>query len=153
MSESTSRERPDSSALSEAGAAIKRESRALGGEAKAAADKLACSQRDALADYVAALADAANSAADDLQAAGYGHSAAPLRRTADEVGGFAEKLQQREPGELWRDAESFARDHPAVVFGAGLVIAFGVTRFLKSSSPAAAEQGESSDESASHAAG
>lgn len=149
MTDSTSRDHPDASALSEAGAAIKRESRALGGEAKAAAGKLACGQRDALADYIAALADAANSAADDLQAAGYGRSAAPVRRTADQVGGLAEELQQRDPGDLWRNAESFARDHPAVVFGAGMAIAFGVTRFLKSSPPGETGQEQTHGEAAS----
>lgn len=149
MTDSTSRQHPDASALSEAGAAIKREGRALGGEAKAAAGKLACGQRDSLADYIAALADAANAAAEDLQAAGYGRSAAPVRRTADQVGGFAEDLQRRDPGELWRNAESFARDHPAVVFGAGMAIAFGVTRFLKSCPPGETGEGQASEQAAS----
>lgn len=143
MSASTPENRPDSSITGQAGAAIKREARDVGREAKAAAEEVARTQRDALADYVAALADAANAAADDLQAAGYGQSAAPVRRTADQVGGFAHRLQQSDVRELWRDAEDVAREHPALVFGAGMALAFGVIRFLRSSPPAAAlpEQG------------
>jgi len=57
-----------------------------------------------------------------------------VARTADEVGGFAGRLRGREPGELFADIEDFARDHPALVFGAGFAVAFGVTRFFKSSS-------------------
>lgn len=132
MTDSSSEERAEASALEDVGAAIKREGRQVAGEARAAAQKMACEQRDALADYVSALADAANRGADDLDAKGYGRSASTVARTADEVEGFARRLQQREPGELWDDVEDFARDHPALVFGAGFALAFGVTRFLKS---------------------
>lgn len=132
MTDSSSKERAATSALEDVGAAIKREGRQAAGEARAAAQKIACDQRDALADYVAALADAASHGAEDLDAKGYGRSASTVARTADEVEGFARRLQQREPGELWDDVEDFARDHPALVFGAGFALAFGVTRFLKS---------------------
>lgn len=140
MTESTSRSSAGPSALQQAGAAIKDESREIAGEAKAAAHKLAGDQRDALAEYVTALASAANCGADDLQESGYGRSAAMVRRTAGEVAGFAENLQQRAPGDIWEDVEGFARDHPVLVFGAGFALAFGATRFLKSGSPGAAEE-------------
>jgi len=91
------------SALKEAGGALKREGRQVAGEAKAAAHKLARDQRDALADYVAALADAVSHGAEDLEAAGYGRCAATVARTAYEVGGCAKRLQGRDPGELWHD--------------------------------------------------
>jgi hypothetical protein len=133
MTESSSKERAETSALEDVGAAIKRESRQVAGEARAAAQKMASDQRDALADYVSALAEAANRGADDLESKGYERSASTVARTAEEVGGFARRLQEREPGELWEDVEGFAREHPALVFGAGFALAFGVTRFLKSS--------------------
>lgn len=122
----------DASPLQQAGSALKREGRQVAEEAKATAQRIACDQRDALADYVAALADAASRGAEDLDAAGYGRSAAGIARTADEIGGLAERLQERDPGELWLDVEDFARAHPALTFGAGFALAFGVTRFLKS---------------------
>jgi hypothetical protein len=133
MSESSSKESRDPSALEEVGAAIKREGQHVAGEARAAAQRMASDQRDVLADYVAALADAASRGAEDLKDSGYPRSAAAVSRTAEEVGGFAERLHAREPGELWNDVEDFARDHPALVFGAGFAVAFGIGRFLKSS--------------------
>jgi hypothetical protein len=133
MSENSPKERADPSALEEVGAAIKREGRQVADDAKAAAQRMARDQRDALADYVAALADAANRGAEDLKDSGYPRTASTVARSAAEVGGFAERLQAREPGALWEDVEDFARDHPALVFGAGFAVAFGVTRFLKSS--------------------
>lgn len=122
----------DASPLQQAGSALKREGRQVAEEAKSTARRVACDQRDALADYVAALADAAGRGAEDLEASGYTRSAAGVARTADEIGGLAERLQEREPGELWLDVEDFARAHPALTFGAGFALAFGVTRFLKS---------------------
>jgi hypothetical protein len=132
MSESASRERKDPSTLEDVGETIKRESREIAGEAKNAAYRMACDQRDALADYVSALADAAKRGADELESSGYAGSAAAVKRTAGEVGGLVERLQRREPGEFWEDIEDFARDHPAVMFGAGFALAFGFTRFMKS---------------------
>lgn len=123
----------DTTALQDAGAAIKREGRQLAEDARSTAEQVVCDQRDALADYVAALAHAADRGAEDLDSAGYGRSAAAVARTAADVGGFAERLQARAPGELWGDVEDFARDHPALVFGAGFAAAFGIARFLKSS--------------------
>lgn len=133
MTDRSTEERAETSAVEEVGAAIKREGRQVAGEARAAAQKMASDQRDALADYVSALADAANCGADDLESKGYGRSAATVARTADEVEGFARRLQQRAPGELWDDVEDFAREHPALVFGAGFALAFGATRFFRSS--------------------
>ncbi len=144
MTDSSSTERAEASALADVGAAIKREGRQVAGEARAAAQKMACDQRDALADYVSALAEAANRGADDLDSKGYDRSASTVARTADEVDAFARRLQEREPGELWDDVEDFAREHPALVFGAGFALAFGVTRFLKSSGEN--EPGESDEE-------
>ncbi|GAB4371214.1 MAG: hypothetical protein Kow00114_31960 [Kiloniellaceae bacterium] len=136
ISPSTAADGGESSPLQDVGGVLKREGRQVAEEARAAARRLACDQRDALADYVAALADAAGRGAEDLNAAGYGRSAASVARTADEVAGFAERLQAREPGELWQDVEDFARAHPALTFGAGFAVAFGVTRFLKSTGEA-----------------
>lgn len=141
MSDSAPRERSAPSTLEGAGAAIKRESRELAGEAKSSAQRVVRDQRDALADYVSALAEAAWRGADSLESSGYAGSAAAVKRTAGEVGGLAERLQQREPGVLWEDVESFARDHPAVVFGAGFALAFGFTRFMKSAPHPEAQAG------------
>ena len=131
MTDSASKERADSAALQEVGATMKHGGQQISDEARSAAHRMACDQRDVLADYVAALADAAGRGAEDLRASGYGRSADTVKRTADEVGAFAARLQRREPGELWGDVEDFARDHPALAFGAGFALAFGVTRFLK----------------------
>ena len=135
----------DTSALQQAGEVLKREGRQVADEARSVAQQFASDQRDALADYVAALADAASRGAEDLEGAGYGRSASTVSRTADEVGDFAKRLQAREPGELWENVEGFARDHPALVFGAGFAVAFGVTRFLKSSAEPEDDPGSAAD--------
>jgi hypothetical protein len=139
MSDRSPRERSEASALKEAGSAIKREGREIAGEAKSAAYSVAREQRDAVAGFVSALVGAASRGADELEESGFARSAAAVRRTAGEVSGLAERLQQRDPRELWSDIEGFAREHPAVVFGAGFALAFGVARFLRSGSP---EDGE-----------
>lgn len=132
MSNSSPKERSGTSALDEVGAAMKREGRQAADEAREVVQRVVRDQRDALADYVIALAEAAGRGAEGLESSGYPRSASTLARTADEVGGLARRLQERAPGELWDDVEDFARDHPALVFGAGLALAFGMTRFLKS---------------------
>ena len=132
MSDRSPRERSEPSALNEAGEAIKRESREIAGEAKSTAQRVAREQRDAVAGFVAAVVGAATRGADELEDSGFTRCAAAVRRTADEVGGLADRLQQRDPRELWDDIEDFAREHPAVVFGAGFALAFGLARFLRS---------------------
>jgi hypothetical protein len=136
MTDSSSTERADPSVFEEVGAAVKREGRQAAEEARDAAQQFARNQRDALADYVAALASAGERGAEDLEASGYRGSAAAVARTAGEVEDFADRLRARAPGELWADVEDFASDHPGVVFAAGFALAFGVTRFLKSSAEA-----------------
>jgi len=93
---------------------------------------MARDQRDAVADYVSALAGAASRGAEDLENAGYGKSAAVVMRTAGEIESLAQQLQGREPDVLWGEVEDFARDHPWAVFGAGFALAFGLSRFLRS---------------------
>jgi hypothetical protein len=135
MSERSPRESSDASTQEGVGAALKRESRELAGEAKSAAYRAARERRDAVAGFVSALKGAADRGAEELEESGFGRSAAALRRTAGEVGGLAERLQQREPVELWDDVESFAREHPVLVFGASFALAFGLARVLKSGIP------------------
>jgi len=96
---------------------------------------IAGNQRDALSDYLSTLAAAAVAGGEELDDAGYRRSAATVAHTAGELDGFARQLRDRAPSELWEDAEDFARQHPALVFAAGFALAFGVTRFLKSSAP------------------
>lgn len=140
MTESPPKERRETSALDEVGAVIKREGRELAGEARSTAYRVARDQRDSLAGYMSALAQAVRRGADELEGSGYARSAASVKRTAGEIGGWAERLQRREPDDLWTDVEDFARDHPGLTFGAGFVVAFGLTRFLKSANDVEAEQ-------------
>lgn len=142
MSDSPTQDRLEASALDEVGAVIKRESREIAGEARTTAYRVARDQRDAVAAYVSALAQAALRGADDLEGSGYPRSAATVKRTAGEVGGFADRLQRREPDLLWADVEGFARDHPGLTFGTGFVLAFGLTRFLASAPSRGAEAEE-----------
>lgn len=136
MTERSSTERADPSVLEEVGAALEREGRQAVEDVRTAAERLACDQRDALADYVAALASAGDRGAEDLETAGYPGSAAAVARTAGEVEDFAARLRARAPGELWADVEDFASDHPGLVFAGGFALAFGIARFLKSSAAA-----------------
>lgn len=145
--------RSDPSTFEEVGAAIKREGRELAGEAKSAAHRMVRDQRDVVADYVSAIAGAASRGAEELDNAGYGKSAAAVKRTAGEVESLAQKLQQREPEALWGEVEDFARDHPWMVFGAGFALAFGVSRFLRSEPAAESLAADTAPEPQAPAAG
>ncbi len=114
---------------------LKTDGRHLAGEARASAARLAGNQRDAVSGYLSDLAMAAAAGGENLDASGHPRSAAVVVRTAGEVDNFARRLEDRAPSEIWGDVEDFARAHPALVFGAGFALAFGVTRFLKSSAP------------------
>jgi hypothetical protein len=116
---------------------VRSEGRVLAGEAKSSAARIAGRQRDAVSGYISALAMAAAAGGETLDASGYPRSGATMLHTADEVDNFARHLETREPGEIWHDVENFARKHPVLVFGTGFAVAFGVTRFLKSSAPEA----------------
>lgn len=132
MTDSPPNERREASALDEFGAVMKREGRELAGEARSTAYRVARDQRDTLAGYISAVAQAALRGADELEGSGFSRSAASVKRTASEIGGLADRLQGREPDDLWLDVEDFARDHPGLTFGAGFLVAFGVMRFLRS---------------------
>lgn len=114
---------------------IRSEGRHFAGEARSQASTIAGNQRDALSNYLAALANAAVVGGEDLDGAGYARSAATVVHTAGEVDDFARRLRDRQPSEIWKEVEDFAQAHPVLVFSASFALAFGVTRFLKSSAP------------------
>jgi hypothetical protein len=101
------------------------------------------------------LADNARSMLQDQQrsaASGLGDFAGALRRAARESGGngspasriaegaadrlqrVSDSLRNKDLDSLLRDAESFARQQPAVFIGAAALVGFLAVRFLKSSS-------------------
>lgn len=111
----------------------KSEGRRLAEEGQAAAQRLVEDQQGRAADYVRAVAAAIDSGAEELDRQGHGTTASYVSQTADEVKDLVDRFAQRDPGELLREVEGFARRRPAVFFGAAFLAGFAATRFLKAS--------------------
>ncbi len=94
-------------------------------------------QRRSLEENVAAFAGALESAADSLQSEGKETAASYSRRVAAGIGDVAGWMQGRSLGEVWSQAEDYARRQPAVAFGGAVVAGFLLSRFLMSSTPTA----------------
>ena len=105
-------------------------------DAKATALNEADARKANVADYAQAVAAAINSGADELKGQGREKSAKYVSGAADSVSGFAERVSNRSAAELLGDVEDFARERPALFFGATVIAGFALARFLKSSNPA-----------------
>lgn len=54
-------------------------------------------------------------------------------KAVDQIQLFADRMRDKEPAEMLRDAERFARRNPAAFVGGAFIIGLALTRFLKSS--------------------
>ena len=59
--------------------------------------------------------------------------AAYADKAVDQIQLFADRMRDKDPAEMIRDAEQFARRNPAAFVGGAFVIGLALTRFLKSS--------------------
>lgn len=122
---------------------VKSEGKRLAKEGQAAAHRLVKDQQGIAADYLRAVAAAIDSGANELDSQGHGTTASYVSRTADEAKDLIDRFAQRDPGELLQEVQSFARQRPALFFGAAFLVGFAATRFLKASASEARPEGTS----------
>lgn len=94
--------------------------------------------RDTAAEQIETLAQSAKSAAEQLQASdtlGLSHYVTDM---AQSMTTLADNLRGKSADELLQQAGKLARDNPALFLTGSIAIGFGLSRFLKASSPAAA---------------
>ncbi len=82
--------------------------------------------------YMRELSDAVDTTRHTLEEQGHGYSAQLLDRLAEEVRGFAGRLEGKSGAEMFREVESFAHRRPGLFIGGALLAGFGLSRFLKS---------------------
>lgn len=111
---------------------IKREGGRLARGAVRYAEDAADERKNDTAEYILSLSAAILSGGRTLEQQGYGRSAGFVKQVAHHVGDFANHLVEREPRELLRDVEHFARQRPALFLGGALLAGLGAARFLKS---------------------
>jgi hypothetical protein len=102
-------------------------------EAKTLAEDVADRRKTDTAEYLSSVSAAILGGGEALREEGYGTSADVARQVGDQIGGLADDLVDREPGELLREVERFARERPALFVGGVLLAGIGVARFLRSS--------------------
>jgi hypothetical protein len=113
---------------------IKHEGRRLVDEAKDSATSVAREQTGAAASFLEDVASAIHEGADALKTKGRSDAASFAEWTADEIGSLAGGLSRRSPADMLSEVEDLARRQPALVAGAAFLVAFGLMRFMKSSS-------------------
>jgi len=93
--------------------------------------------RDTAAEQIQTLAQSAKSAAEQLQSSdtlGLSHYVTDMAQCMTNL---ADNLRGKNADELLQQAGKLARDNPALFLTGSIAIGFGLSRFLKASSPAA----------------
>lgn len=131
-------------AAAEAGKALKegykdvreealREGRAAMETAQEQVRGYADAQRGLVAENMEAAANAIGASVESLEEQGHGTAASYLRTAADGMQEASRWLHDKSWGEIWEQAEDYARRQPAVAFGGAMTAGFLLARFLKSS--------------------
>jgi hypothetical protein len=111
---------------------------AMKDRARGMADEVKSKGSDQLAGVSRAVHDAADRLGREMpQAAGYIHSA------ADRLDGASTTLRERNIEDLISSFSNFARRQPAAAFVGSVLAGFALSRFLKSSTPAAGREAKS----------
>ena len=92
-------------------------------------------QKQNVLQRVDAYAKSARTAADCLRAGEGAPVAGAVSTAADQLTRVSDYLRQKEPTDLVRDLEQFARRKPEVVFGGMFLLGLAASRFLKASAP------------------
>ncbi|MGE4063393.1 MAG: hypothetical protein AB7E79_08495 [Rhodospirillaceae bacterium] len=124
---------------------LKREGQRLMKDAGESAVSLANEKKTVAADYLRAVADAANASCQVLEQRGYAGSSRFLNHAVRSIGEFTDNLATREPNELLDEAVSYARRNPVVFLGAALFAGFGLARLFEASAAAQDDLGEDED--------
>jgi hypothetical protein len=121
-------------AAGEAARTVKQEGEALLDTAREQAEGMAEQGQRAGAAQAEGVARAVHRAAEELERDNP-TLARVVRDAAGSVDGMARALRDRSPGEMWRSAESWARQRPLAFFGAAAIAGFALSRFARSSVP------------------
>jgi hypothetical protein len=100
------------------------------GEARNEAQGFAVERRDVAASYVVDIADALDSATRVLDERGRSTSAHYVRRAADELHHFSERVNRQDVGRWIGEIEAFARAQPLLFFGGAFLIGYAAIRLL-----------------------
>ena len=112
---------------------VKQEGQRLASQAKEGVKHASEEQKDNATHFMKSVVAAVDSSARELDARGHAVSASLVSSVASDFGDFVDRLTERPTGELLQEVEDFARQRPALFFGAALLAGFGGARFLKSS--------------------
>lgn len=100
------------------------------GEARNEAQGFAVERRDVAASYVIDIADALDSATQVLDERGRSTSAHYVRRAADELHQFSERVNRQDVGRWIGELEGLARAQPLLFFGGAFLIGYAAIRLL-----------------------
>lgn len=101
-------------------------------QAKDSAEQVVEEKKSVTADYLRALAAAADTGAAELDRQGYSTTASFVSNVADDFDGIVEDIAARPVGTLVDDVADFARERPVLFFGAAFLVGLGTARFAKS---------------------
>jgi ElaB/YqjD/DUF883 family membrane-anchored ribosome-binding protein len=90
-------------------------------------------QKDRASDGVSSVAQAVRQSTQQLRDNQHESIAQYVEQAVDRVERFAARLKEKDPNELVRDAQQFARRNPAVFVAAAFGVGIVAARFLKSS--------------------
>lgn len=119
-------------AAGEAARTVKQEGEALLGSAREQAEGMAQQGQRAGAAQAEGVARAVHRAAEELERDNP-TLARVVHEAAGSVDGMARALRDSSPAEMWRSAETWARQRPLVFFGAAAIAGFALSRFARSS--------------------
>jgi hypothetical protein len=93
------------------------------------------SQKDRVSESLGNISHALRRTGDNMRAEDENGLAKYLDKAAEQVDHFSDYLRNRTIGDLFDEAERFARREPGLFFGGALLLGAAGARFLKSSSP------------------
>jgi hypothetical protein len=112
--------------------------------ASSAKDKVeaAVTERKSIgADYIGSIAQATGRAAHEFEAE-LPQAAHYIRQASEQIQGVADTVRQRDVRELVGEVQDFAKRQPTLFFGGAVVLGFAALRFLKSTAPKTAGNGQ-----------
>jgi len=132
---------------------IKENAQTVAQQAKAAGTGFFNSQRQNLVRRVDAYAECARTAADTLRGSDGGSFAGAVDTAAEQLTRVSGYFREREPMEVVRDVEDFARRRPEIIFGGMFLLGLAASRFLKASRPRPEWEGVAERDEASRSRG
>jgi pyridoxal biosynthesis lyase PdxS len=90
-------------------------------------------QKDRATDGIGNVVEAVRHSTQHLRETQHETIAQYLDQAANQIERFSVRLKERNVGELWQDAQQFARRNPAMFIGSAFALGLLGARFLKSS--------------------